>query len=103
MLDAFKELHAIKEREIGRKLKADREHNGGEYRGPFESYCKLHGIQLEKNVPKTHQQNGVAEKMNKTIEKRIKCMLSHSKLPKFFWGDAMRTSVDLLNLSHQFL
>ena len=26
-------------------------------------------------------------------------MLSHSKLPKSFWGEAMRTSIDLINLS----
>jgi len=26
-------------------------------------------------------------------------MLSHSKLPKPFWGEAMRAAVDLFNLS----
>ena len=26
-------------------------------------------------------------------------MLSHSKLPKSFWGEAMRTSIDLINIS----
>ena len=73
MLYAFKELHAILEREIGRKLKAVRADNGGEYRCPFE-----------KIVPKTPQQNGVAKRMNRTIEEMIRCMLSHSKLPKSF-------------------
>ena len=84
MLDAFKELHAILERETGRKLKAVRADNGGEYRCPFENYCELHGIRLEKTVHKTPQQNGVAERINRTIEERIRCMLSHSKLPKSF-------------------
>ena len=51
VLDAFKELHTRLERETGRKLKAIRAYNGG-YRVPFESYCKLHGIQVEKTVPK---------------------------------------------------
>ena len=37
--------------------------------------------------------------MNRTIEEMIRCMLSHSKLPKSFWGKAMRTSIDLINLS----
>ena len=50
MLDAFKELHARLERETGRKLKAVRADYGGEYRGPFENYCKLHGIRLENTV-----------------------------------------------------
>ena len=39
------------------------------------------------------------ERMNKTIEERIRYMLSHAKLPKSFWGKAMRTTVDLINLS----
>ena len=97
MLDAFKELHARLERETGRKLKAVRADNGGEYKGPFENYCKLHGIRLEKTIPKPPQQNGVTERMNRTIEEWIRCMLSHSKQPKSF--SAMRTSIDLINLS----
>ena len=63
------------------------------------SYYKLHGIQFEKTVPKTPQQHGVAERVNKTIEEKIRCMLSHFKLPKSFWGEGMRTSIDLINLS----
>ena len=82
VLDAFKELHARLERETGRKLKVAKADNGGEYRGPFESYCKLHSIRLENTVTKTPQQNGVADRMSRTIEERIKCRLSHSKLPK---------------------
>ena len=67
--------------------------------GPFESYCKIHGIRLEKTVPKTSQQNGIVKRMNRTIEERVRCMLSHSKLPNSFWGEAMRTSIDLIKLS----
>ena len=66
---------------------------------PFESYCECHGIQLEKTIPKTPQQNGATKRMNITIEERIWCMLSHSKLPKSFWGKVLRTTIDLINLS----
>ncbi|RVW73359.1 Retrovirus-related Pol polyprotein from transposon TNT 1-94 [Vitis vinifera] len=67
--------------------------------GPFEQYCKIHDIKLKKTVPKIPQQNGVAERMNRTICDRIRCMLSHAKLPKSFWGEAMRTTVDPINMS----
>ncbi|CAN0846213.1 Retrovirus-related Pol polyprotein from transposon TNT 1-94 [Linum grandiflorum] len=99
VLDVFKQFHVEVERETGLKLKCVRADNGGEYRGPFENYCRFHGIKLQKSVPKTPQHNGVAERMNRTICERIKCMLSHAKLPKSFWGEAMRTAVDLINLS----
>ena len=45
-------------------MKAVRANNGGEYRGPFEEYCRLHGIRLEKTPAKTPQLNGVAKRMN---------------------------------------
>jgi len=99
VLEAFKDLHLKVERETGRQLKCVRADNGGEYRGPFEEYCRRYGIRLEKTVPKTPQQNGVAERMNRTICEKIRCMLSHAKLPKHFWAEAMRTAVDLINLS----
>ena len=43
--------------------------------------------------------NEVAKETNHTINDRIKCMLSHIKLSKSFWGEVMRTVVDLINLS----
>ncbi|PKI56506.1 hypothetical protein CRG98_023144 [Punica granatum] len=87
------------ERETDMKLKCVRADNSGEYRGPFENYCRTHGIKLEKTVPKTPQQNGLAERMNRTIVERVRCMLFQAKLSKSFWGEAMRIAVDLINLT----
>ncbi|WVY90442.1 hypothetical protein V8G54_035956 [Vigna mungo] len=77
------EFHASVERETGRKLKCLRSDNGGEYRGPFEHYCKTHGIKHEKVPPKTPQMNGVAERFNRTIAEK---------------GKAVVTAADLINL-----
>ena len=82
VLEAFKEFHMRVERETGQKLICIRADNGGECRGPFEAYRKLHGIKLEKTPPKTPQLNGLAKRMNRTIEERVRCMLSHAKLSK---------------------
>ena len=40
------------ERQTGKQLKSVRVDNGGEYKGPFEQYCRSHDIKLEKTVPK---------------------------------------------------
>ena len=71
VLSIFKELHARVERESGRKLKAVRADNGGEYQGQFEEYCRSKGIRLEFTMPKTPEVNGLAERMNRTIMERV--------------------------------
>ena len=99
VLGVFKNFHAMVERETGKKLKCVRSDNGGEYIGPFEEYCKQYGIRHEQTVPKTPQQNGVAERMNRTIVERMRCMLSHAKLSRSYWGEALRTAVHVINRS----
>jgi hypothetical protein len=99
VLDVFKDFHVGVVRETTRKLKCIRADNDGEYRGPFEKYCREHGIKLEKTVPKTPQHNEVDERMNKIIVERIRCMLSHTKLPKSFRGEAIKTKVVMINFS----
>jgi hypothetical protein len=74
------------ERETEKKLKCVRSDNGGEYHDPLEIFCKTNGIKLEKIIPKTPQQNCVAERINRIICERIRCMLSHSKLSKVYFG-----------------
>ena len=56
-------------------------------------------IRLEKIVPKISQQNGVIERINRTIEERVRYIFSDAKLPKSFWSEAISTVVDLINLS----
>ncbi|PKI48889.1 hypothetical protein CRG98_030737 [Punica granatum] len=97
--EIFKNFHVVVERETGMKLKCVRADNGCEYRGPFENYCRNHGIKLEKTVPKTPQQNRLVKRMNLTIIERARCMLSQAKLSKSFRGEAMMTTVDLINLT----
>ena len=83
-LSFFKEFQARMERESGRKMKAIRIDNNGEYRGPFEEYCKDQGIRIEYTVPKTPELNGLVERINQTIMERVRSMLSHAKLLKSY-------------------
>ena len=73
--------------------------NDEEYRGPFDWYCKMQGIRHQTTPPKTPQLNGLAERMNRTLCERVRCLLSQAKLPKTFWGEALSTAVHVLNMS----
>ncbi|KAG8481139.1 hypothetical protein CXB51_025904 [Gossypium anomalum] len=50
-------------------------------------------------VRHTPQQNGVAERMNRTIMEKVRCMLSNANLPKSFWAEAASTACFLINRS----
>ncbi|CAL5379550.1 unnamed protein product [Camellia sinensis] len=96
----FQTFHAMVERETGKKLKCLRTDNGGEYTSKeFKAYCATHGIRHEKTVPGTPQHNGVAERMNRTIVEKVRCMLKMAKLPKPFWGEAVLVACYLINRS----
>ncbi|OMO59210.1 Integrase, catalytic core [Corchorus capsularis] len=74
--------------------------NGGEYTfNDFATYCSKHGIRHELTEPGTPQHNGVAERMNRTIVERVRCMLRMAKLPKAFWGEAVKVACYLINRS----
>ena len=84
----------------GRKLKILRSDNGGEYTSAeFTAYLKEQGVRHEFTVPKTPQQNGIAERMNRTLVETVRSMLSDANLPKRFWAEALSTAVYLRNRS----
>ena len=71
--------------ETGLKVKCLRSDNGGEYIDEgFSEYCAAQGIRMEKTIPGTPQQNGVAECMNKTLNECARSMRLHAGLPKTF-------------------
>jgi hypothetical protein len=88
---------AAVENETGLRLKCLRSDNGGEYEGEFKKYCEVNGIKMQKTIPGTPQQNGVAERMNRTLNERARSMRLHCGLPEIFWADAVSTAAYLLN------
>ena len=45
----------------------------------------------------TPQHNGIAERRNRTLLDIVQCMLVNSSLPKFLWGEALKTIAYILN------
>jgi len=95
----FQAILCLIERETGNKLKCSWIDNGSEYTGPFDVYCKEHCIRHQMTPPKAQQLNGLAKRMNTALMERIRCLLSHSKLPKPFWGKGFLVVVHILNRS----
>ncbi|WVZ00077.1 hypothetical protein V8G54_026146 [Vigna mungo] len=96
----FKEWHTQIENQLGCRLKCLRTDNGLEFVSEeFNGFCKEKGIRRHRTVVGTPQQNGLAERMNRTILVRVRCMLLGSGLSKAFWGEAANTAVYLINRS----
>ena len=79
----FKKWKSQVELESSCKVKCLRSDNGSEYVShEFKNFCLEQGIRMEKTVPKTLQQNGVAERMNRILNERARSMRLHVGLPK---------------------
>ena len=64
--------------------------NGGEYvKSDFIQYCEYAGIQMQHSIPDTLQQNGVAERKNRSLKEMATCMLEAKNLPSKFWAEAI--------------
>lgn len=86
MFDTFKRWKAEVENQMGLKIKCLRSDNGGEYdRSEFKALCAVEGIKMLRTVPGKARQNGVAERMNRTLSERARSMRIHSGMPKIFW------------------
>ena len=98
VFDKFKEFKAFAENQTGMKLQKLRSDNGGEYTSKaFNSFCKEHGIERQFSTPYTPQQNGVAERKNRTFFESARCMLQHSGFSNVFWVEAINTAAYVLN------
>ena len=96
----FQKWKASVERMTGHKVKTLRSDNGGEYTSTyFGSYLINEGIRHELTVPYTPEQNGVAERSNRTLMESVRAMLADSKLPHKFWAEALSTAIFLRNRS----
>jgi len=86
------------ENETRKRLKCLRSDNGGEYcNKEIGRYCSENVIHREKTVPGTPQENGVSERMNRTIMECVRCMRLHAGLPLQFWVDGIDTTIYLIN------
>jgi transposase InsO family protein len=74
--------------------------NGGEFTvAEFASYYADEGVQRHYSVPYSPQQNGGIERRNQTIVGMTQTLLKQRGMPAVFWGEAVVTTVYILNRS----
>ena len=96
----FKEFKAGVERELGQALVCLRTDRGGEFNSKeFEEYCKANGIKRQLTAAYTPQQNGTAERKNRSVMNMTRCMLLERSVPRSFWPEAAQYAVHILNRS----
>ena len=73
-----------------KRVKSLRSDTESEYEShEFAQYRKSKGIKNKGTIPYTPQQNGVAERMNRTLMETVRSMLHHLELPLSFWAEAV--------------
>ncbi|GJS32061.1 retrovirus-related pol polyprotein from transposon TNT 1-94 [Tanacetum coccineum] len=86
------------ENQLDHKVKVIRSDNGTEFKNSvMNQFCKMKGTKREFSIARTPQQNGVAEKKNRTLIEAARTMLVDSKLPTTFWAEAVNTACYVLN------
>ncbi|GJR48313.1 retrotransposon protein, putative, ty1-copia subclass [Tanacetum coccineum] len=77
---------------VDKKVKINRCDNGTKFKNRvMTEFCEQKGIKREYSVARTPQQNGVAERRNRTLIEAARTMLADFKLPTTFWAEAVNT------------
>ncbi|MCH81752.1 copia-type polyprotein, partial [Trifolium medium] len=98
--DYFKKFRTMVEKECGEAIVCLRTDRGGEFNShEFKDYCEENGIKRQLTAAYTPQQNGIAERKNRTIMEMVRSMLAGKDMPKMFWPEAVNWSIYVLNRS----
>lgn len=100
VFEKFKVYHAMATSHFENKMSRLRCDNGGEYISQkLKEFCKENGIMIEYTSPYNPESNGVAERLNRTLIEKARCMMVESEASKELWGEAILTAAYLTNRS----
>ncbi|CAI7863027.1 unnamed protein product [Closterium sp. NIES-53] len=96
---AFRTWLLLAERESDTKLKTFQCDGAREHRSlEFTTYLQERGIRYLFSLPHAHQQSGVAERLNRTLQEKMRALLAQSQLGPLYWPFAMDHATLLHNL-----
>jgi transposase InsO family protein len=86
------------ENQLSLKVKKMRSDNGTEFKNAVvDAFCTSKGIERQFSAARTPQQNGVAERKNRTLIEAARTMLAYSNLLITFWVEAVNTACYVQN------
>lgn len=93
VFDKIKEFVEMTENQFGKRMKILRSDRGGEFCSKkMEGYLKSKGIIHQLTAPYSPEQNGVAERKNRSLMEMARCMLNDSEIHVKFWAEAVNTA-----------
>jgi hypothetical protein len=96
--DAIHDLIIALENQLRLKVRGIRCDNGTKFKNQLmDEFCAKKGIKREFSIARTPQQNGVAERKNRTLIEAARTMLADSQLPVPFWAEAVSAACYVLN------
>ncbi|KAJ0590261.1 putative RNA-directed DNA polymerase [Helianthus annuus] len=94
----FKNFRVLNEKQSNHVIKTLRTDRGGEYCSKsFQEYLRLNGIRHQLTNSYTPQQNGVAERKNRTLMELSRSMMNLKQLPNCYWAEAVACTTYILN------
>jgi len=97
-LSEFKKWKIEVEKQTDQKLKRLRTDNGLEFCSEqWKKFCESEGIRHETMMVYTPEQNGVAERLNRTLMDLVRSTLHESGLPKNAWAEFIYSAVYVRN------
>jgi transposase InsO family protein len=85
------------ELQLGHKLKVLQLDNAREFKAFEDKLLSQHGVKIEWTTPYTPEQNGVSERLNRTLISLARAMLIDAQLPYKLWGEAVQTACYIQN------
>lgn len=100
VFECFKGYCELVQAKFNCKISTLRCDNGGEYLSKeFTGFCRRNGTFIDYSVPYTPEQNGKAERFNRSLLDKARTMVLDANMPRELWNEAIRTSAYLQNRS----
>jgi transposase InsO family protein len=88
------------QRATGKQVRCLRTDGGKEFAGELGRELRETGVLHQLSVPHTPQQNGRAERLNRTLVEKARAMLLEARMPKEFWAEALKAANFVRNVTY---